>query len=179
VFVAELALERCCGGCDGLLATPFQSGHVLGVGRVDERPGELQEERIEPAPQLQSGLAGTARVKIRAGTKQEGLADIDLLSAAEHRGKPLLRAQLFFAPARSRRAAPDIDVVGNREPSRGNLFAAAIADSHQHRALGSHVFPVWVRACHRVRVQGPVDKVETLGDEGVDSILCLERLRQP
>ena len=60
-------------------------------------PLELDQQRLEPDPQLQRRLAMAAGVEVGAGAQQQRLAGVDPLAAAEHRGDPLLRPQLLGA----------------------------------------------------------------------------------
>ena len=66
---------------------------------------QLGEQRLEPDPQLQRRLALAAGVEVGAGAQQQGLADVEPLAAAEHRGDPFLRAQSLLAPPAPRGAA--------------------------------------------------------------------------
>ena len=59
---------------------------------------QLGEQRFDADPQLQRRLAVAAGVEVGAGAQQQRLAGVEPLAAAEHRGDPLLRAQLLLAP---------------------------------------------------------------------------------
>ena len=126
----EVAAKRAVGGVAGLGAAGRERRHVLDVAGVDEGVLELDQERLEADPQLQRRLAVAAGVKVGAGAEQQRLAGVDLLAAAEHRGDPLLGAELLLAPFAARGRGADVDVTGQREAARGDLVAAADPDPH-------------------------------------------------
>ena len=116
-----------------------QLGHVRVVRGVRPGAGQLDQQRLEADPQLQGGLAGAAGVEVGAGSQQQRLAGVDLLSAAEHGGDPLLRAQLLLAPRRREVPAARTSMSRAADEATGrDLFAAAVADPHRApRAPGS------------------------------------------
>jgi len=176
----QIALEgRVCRLADLVLAL-LEGRQVLQVPGIGELVVELDQQSLEADPQLQRPLALAAGVEIGAGAQQQRLAGVEALLAAEHRGDPFLRSQVFLAPPSFRGlAGPDVDLAGGAEAAAGGLFAAAEADPHRHGALGRELVDVGVGARDRLGVQGAVEQLDSLADEDVGGVLGLGRLVEP
>lgn len=147
---------------------------------VAEGTAQLDQQRLEPHPQLQRRLAVATGVEVGAGPEKEGLAGVELLAAAEDSRDPFLRAQLLLAAATARGAGSHLDVTGVAETAGRDLLAAAVADQDPHGCLGAEL-AVGSRCGGRdsLRVQGPVQQRQSIVDEDVDGVLRLAGLVQP
>lgn len=176
----QIALEsRVCRLADLVLALP-QGRHVFQVARIGELVVELDQQGLEADPQLQRRLALAAGVEVGAGAQQQRLAGVQAFLPAEYRGDPFLRAQVFLTPPPFRGAAgPDVDLAGSAETPAGGLFAAAVADSHRHGALGRQLVDVGIGARDRVGVEGAVEQLDPFADEDVGGVLGPGRPIEP
>ena len=104
------------------------------MARIGEGAAQLDQQRLQTDPELERGLAAAAAVEVGSRPQEQRLAGVDPLAPAEHRGDPLLRAQVCAAPPPASRRATSI--AAGLVTAVGDLVAAAEADPHHDRLLG-------------------------------------------